>query len=328
MQKSITESQNKAITIFLKLQGTKCNMKCVYCYTHDKAEENRNILCSPQEVTEYLRQYVDYNHIFIVFHGGEPLLYPINDYAIIFEYITTHFYNNIHIQFQTNGTLIDDNWLKLFSKYANILSLSFSIDPDGERDLRVYPTNISKNEVYNNIIKCSDIINNVGIISVAHRYNYAAFNEFIIKLKNMGIHSLTINKYQTNSNWKTDDYYISEMQYTDLLIDTFKFWISKKLYQNINIQPIQSLFSKKRCKICRYMYDNNKCTYFHTFFNEQHKSNLCDHITNNFLPKLPPSCLNCSILNKCGGGCLNEEKDETFCTARKKLFDFIGGYLL
>lgn len=328
MQNNINESQNKAITIFLKLKGTKCNMKCMYCYSHDKSEENRNIQCSPQKVTEYLRQYIDYDHVFIVFHGGEPLLYPIKDVSYILEFITTHFYNNIHIQFQTNGTLINDNWLELFSKYAEILSLSFSIDPDGERDLRVYPTNISKNEVFNNIIKCSKIINNVGIISVAHKYNYTSFNEFIVRLKNMGIHSLTINKYQTNSNWETDDYYITEMQYTNLLIDTFKFWISKKLYQDIKIQPIRSLFSKHSSKICRYMYDNNKCTYFHTFFDEQNKSDLCDHITNKSLPKLPSTCQNCSILNKCGGGCLNEKKDSSFCDARKKLFDFIGECLL
>lgn len=117
------------------------------------------------------------------------------------------------------------------------------------------------------------------------------------------------------------------MQYTDLLIDTFKFWISQKLYKDIRIQPIQSLFSKNGCKICRYMYDDHKCTYFHTFFDEQNKASFCDHITNNTLPKLPSTCQNCSILEKCGGGCLTEEKDLSFCEARHKLFDFIGGYL-
>lgn len=319
-------SKSNAVTVFLKLNGTECNMRCIYCYNHVCSSAVQHVSCSPLDVISYLSGYTSYQHLFIVFHGGEPLLTSPEDIRIILEYIDKSFKCHVNVQFQTNGTLINEKWLALFKQYAHLVSLSFSIDPDEQLDLRVYPKGIDKNQVWNNIRACCKIIDNVGIVSVAHRHNFGSFISFMNQLSNWGIHSLTINKYQSNKKWNMDDNYLTEMEYVDMLINVTNYWISSKLYKTLSIQPIKSLFSKNGSKICLYLFDSCKCTYFHTFFDKDNHTNFCDHVINDEIPTMAKECLSCDILQKCGGGCLVETKDTTFCEARHRLFNYIGGY--
>lgn len=326
MQNNSKEQTNKSITLFLKLNGTRCNMSCKYCYSHVSLNTNHYECSSVEDTISYLSGFVGYHHVFIVFHGGEPLISSVKDIDIVMEYIKNTFTNIVNVQFQTNGTLINEEWIDLFRKYSDLVSLSFSIDPD-INDLRVYPCGVNKDTVWKNIVACNNVISNVGIVSVAHKYNAGEYIKFIEKLVSLNIHSLTVNKYQSNSDWRSDDSYLTETEYTDLIIRIFQYWISEKLYNKISIQPIQSLFSRKKCKICLYLHDDKKCTYFHTYYNLDNMSELCDHVSGNMIPVLPQKCISCDILDKCGGGCLVEEKDYSFCDARHKLFEYIGGII-
>ena len=326
MQLSTEKLKGDAVTLFLKLNGNECNMKCVYCYNHVCSNTVQHISCSPSDVISYLSEYIGYQHLFIVFHGGEPLLTSPKNIGVILEYIDKSFKYRANVQFQTNGTLINEEWLDLFRQYSHLISVSFSIDPDDRLDLRVYPKEVNKNQVWNNIKACCQIIDNVGVISVAHRHNFDSFIPFMILLSDLGIHSLTINKYQSNKKWNIDDNYLTEMEYVNMLINIADYWISSKIYKTLSVQPIKSLFSKNGSKICLYLFDNSKCTYFHTFFDKNNHTNFCDHVIDNEIPTIAKECLLCDILRKCGGGCLVETKDATFCEARHRLFNYIGGY--
>ena len=199
--------------------------------------------------------------------------------------------------------------------------MSISLDPKGKLDLRGSDKMDYRQVVMDNIKKSINRIENIGIISVAHAYNVDDFIPFILELQELGVSSLTINKYQTEDF--NCDYYISEKEYVDLLKRIFAEWISKRWYPVFNIQPLLSLFSNHPNKICMYLPNENKCSYFKTFYNENDCSDLCDHISNRTLQKVEKKCLACGIYMKCGGGCLAEKKDESFCEARKELFDFI-----
>lgn len=311
--------KNESVTIMLKLVGTSCNMKCQYCYGH--VSNVKHIGCVDEEVVvEYLSQYKDVRHVFIVFHGGEPLLMGKKTMSVIMKYITENFTGEYHIQIQTNGILINEEWIKLFEKFAPVVSVSISLDPEGKKDLRFGNDYELRKKVFHNIKKVSDRIDNVGVISVIHAYNICGVNDFVRQLIEIGIRSLTINKCQAE---KKDKYYITEMQYVDLLKQVFIEWVSNRWYKDINIQPLVSLFSKNKNKLCVYLDDENKCTYFRTFYNENDKSNFCDHLSEKEIPRVQNKCIKCEIYKMCGGGCLAEEKDETFCEARKELFEFI-----
>lgn len=315
--------QNRSITLFLKLNGSACNMHCVYCYSHIKTNDVKTS-CSVDDVISYLSSYRNYDHVFIVFHGGEPLLSETKTIKAVLDYISTNFNNKVHVQFQTNGSLINDEWLMLFHDYAHLISLSISLDPSDNMDLRIYPKGISRNDILSNIKKCSKIVKNIGVISVAHKCNDKHYLRFINELIENDVHCLTISKYQSIGDWKEDKFYLTENEYVEMLIRLSYEWVSKKLYTKIDIQPLHSLFSSNSNKLCIYMNDPLKCTYFHTFYSGSNQSDLCDHITDEKIPAFPIKCETCSILEKCGGGCIAEIKDDTFCVARHRLVKFIG----
>ncbi|MGP1490157.1 MAG: radical SAM protein [Treponema sp.] len=318
MQTNLTDS----ITLLLKLVGTSCNMNCAYCYEYIESKKNQNEnFYKLEEVKNFLSRYRNFKHIYIIFHGGEPLLTNIRDIKLILEHIKNTFTGTFNIQFQTNGTLLNDEWIDLFKQYEPNISLSVSLDPLGVKDLRKAKNFNYREKVINNLRKYSGSIKNIGVISVAHKFNIDFFISFIYDLIEIGIKALTINKCRFDAVYE-NNYTITERQFVDFLKDLTNKYISNKLYEKIRIQPILSLFQKKN-KLCIYLADKDKCTYFCTFFNSKHCNILCDHINNGVIPTVPEKCLICDIYAKCGAGCLVEIKDDTFCKARHDLFKFI-----
>lgn len=305
------------ISIMLKISGTRCNINCQYCYEHnDDKIFNKNIELI--DLKEFLLSYTKYDHIFIMLHGGEPLLSPKKDIEELLSFIFNLFGDKVKVQIQTNGTLLNDKMVRLFAQYGQQLSMSISFDPKGKKDLRFDNPRI-RDVVKNNIENAVAKIGNVGIVSVAHSYNIDCFVDFISELRKIKVQNLTINKVHTHFG---APFFISESNYVKLLKEIFNVWIKETWYKDLKIQPLVSLFSKKANKLCIYLANPNKCRCFHTFYNKQAVFYHCDHITTK-IPQLPIECKKCLIYEKCGGGCLIEKKDPTFCSARKELFNFI-----
>lgn len=310
-----------AVTLMIKMVGSTCNMKCEYCYEKENNASN-NMFSSSSDVINYLQNFINYENVFIVFHGGEPLLSKLIEIKICLDFIKNNFKNTYNIQFQTNGTLLSDEWIDLFKKYKPNLSISVSIDPIGNKDLRIINnSNIDYRDiVLKNIKKYVGEIENFGIVSVAHKHNIDFFKDFIEMLVSIGVKNLTINKYYSNN---LNNNYISEKEYIDMIKYISVIWIRNRWYKLINIQPLNSLFSNKKNKICIYLPNVNKCYLFKTFYNSDNIKNFCDHIMTEY-PCIYEKCLSCQIYDFCGGGCLMEEKNETFCNARKNLYHFIN----
>lgn len=312
--------KNKSVTVMLKIVGTKCNMSCKYCYEHVSNNLQDYLIPKPDEVIDYLKHFLEFEHIFIVFHGGEPLLANINDIKIILDFISNNFKNNYNIQFQTNGILLNREWIDLFKKYN--VSLSVSLDAIGEQDLRHNFSFNYREQVVNNIIKYNRSISNFGIVSVVHKYNVDYYIDFIKYLIKLGIYNLTLNKYIAKYPYIDDPYYITETKYVEMLKEILLFWISSKMYKILNIQPLSSFFSTQN-KLCIYSANENKCSYFKTFYNNKNYTEYCDHVFNGVPKTISEKCSQCEIYDYCGSGCLMEIKDIDFCSARKKLVSFI-----
>lgn len=311
---------NQFATIMLKIVGTKCNMRCLYCYEHVSKQMVDNYNVTIGQIKRYLSNFLAYERVFIVFHGGEPLLADKGLIKNILEYIFSNFNKNCKVQIQTNGTLIDEEWMSIFEKYSDNLSISLSLDPKGEKDLRILPNLDYRSILINKISIIKKIIDNIGVIAVANSKNKNSFIEFIEELIQLGVHSLTINKCQDNGE---NLYSITEREYVELLKEISLCWINRKWYEKINIQPLISLFSNNKNKLCIYLADEEKCYSFKTFYAEGQEQEYCDHIQNIDDKKLYHKCLSCKIYRKCGGGCLVEKKDDDFCQARKELFSFL-----
>lgn len=323
MKFNIQEVEKKAhnhITIMLKMVGIQCNMQCHYCYENQYQYTGINNECmTVEEIIKALQIFSNFNYIKIVFHGGEPLLAPINDVKLVLNNLKTLFPNKYEIQFQTNGTLINEEWINLFLEIKIKLIVSVSLDPKGKKDLRQSDNNIGyRKKVFRNIQELSKNNINVGVISVAHKYNLYDFNKFIVKVIEYGAKFLTINKYRYRT--ETDDLFISEKKYNNQLKKIFAFWVNNKLYSQIQIQPFMSLLSDNPNKSCLFLADKKKCTYFRTIY--KNKTYYCEHFK--CLPLIQNrECDYCDIYDWCGGGCLAEMKDTTFCSSRKDFKKFI-----
>jgi radical SAM protein with 4Fe4S-binding SPASM domain len=87
----------------------KCNLSCVHCY----AQPNRNLEdLTFNEITTIVDQLVDEGTLFLYLTGGEVLLRP--DFPDIYKYIRL---KGIMVEILTNGTLIDDKIIDLFTEY-------------------------------------------------------------------------------------------------------------------------------------------------------------------------------------------------------------------
>lgn len=111
---------------------TDCNLKCRYCYdANSRPREGRGLMSEQVArcaITEVLLQS-NAPSIMLVFHGGEPLLQPINFYDHLCNYARTQVATtgrSISFGMQTNMTLLTDEKASVFARYG--VSLGTSID--------------------------------------------------------------------------------------------------------------------------------------------------------------------------------------------------------
>ncbi|MDE0644650.1 MAG: radical SAM protein [Gammaproteobacteria bacterium] len=124
------------IAITLKV-SERCNLDCDYCYFFnagdDSYEEHPSLLSHDtakilvQRLKEFAIEY-DLKRIVIHLHGGEPLLMP----RPRFERICEEFRSNLDpmvdlaLTVQTNGSLIDLEWIETFERYG--IQVGISLD--------------------------------------------------------------------------------------------------------------------------------------------------------------------------------------------------------
>jgi uncharacterized protein len=121
--------------IVLKV-AERCNLACKYCYYYfQKYDGNKNTPFMSREVVDELPRYLarsldDLNiaGFNVVLHGGEPLLMKKYDFDYLCTRIREGLAGKVEVQFaiQTNGVLIDNEWIDIFHKHK--ISVGVSID--------------------------------------------------------------------------------------------------------------------------------------------------------------------------------------------------------
>jgi len=136
--------QNQPISQLLVKVATRCNIDCSYCYWfRDASVYDKPKLMSERVAQQLLRRIEEHivRHgladLQIVLHGGEPLLWGVENFqrfAEDCEAIAQRTGANIPIAITTNGVLVDDAWLDCFE--AHDMSVAISLDgPDHIHDI-------------------------------------------------------------------------------------------------------------------------------------------------------------------------------------------------
>lgn len=337
-----------------------CNFTCEFCYYAQRNASSR--LMTLQEAKDIIKQCFDYNvrnknhRMRVIFHGGEPLLQPISFYECILEYENElkvkveefEFFNAI----QTNGYLINDEWLNFFEN--NRFDIGISIDGPVEYNKHYGKDGVeeSTKKVLENIKKLEERKIPFGVISVitnSHTQNPDILYSFCV---DNNIHDLSLN-YCFNND--TDDSVDNDklITFVKRLFDLY-FWGD----YNLNIREFNETIAKlmgycsDTCATC----DRKNCGQYmafdylgNAFFcdSEYDKTTKVGNINERSLYQIIDSfdyinqlyecrkvyediCSNCKYVKFCGGGChrydvmTDGKKQNYFCATHKALIEHIA----
>jgi uncharacterized protein len=132
------EKRLRKIEIVLKV-AERCNINCSYCYMFNKGNEEFQSLpayisqTTIENVAEFLlsgaRAY-QVESVVIGIHGGEPLMFKKERFVAMCETFIRILGPLVKFGLQTNGMLIDEEWLAIFAKYH----IHTGVSIDGPRE--------------------------------------------------------------------------------------------------------------------------------------------------------------------------------------------------
>ena len=116
------------INIIIKTTNN-CNLRCKYCYNGDTHFTKEYLsIRSVRRLFQILS--ADFREISVVWHGGEPLSCGLDYFRQVMEIeeeLSNYKGNNIVFtnSIQTNGTLIDEDWIAFFQKHKFKVGISY-----------------------------------------------------------------------------------------------------------------------------------------------------------------------------------------------------------
>ncbi|WP_439516504.1 radical SAM protein [Sediminibacterium sp.] len=133
--------QSMRISNVIVKTASRCNLNCTYCYMYNQGDETflkqpkfmsyDTIESMAQKISDHCVEH-NLQYFEITFHGGEPLLAPPELYRFLVAKCKAIIPDSVKLGFsmQTNGTLLDDEWCKLFKE----LKIKVGFSMDGTRD--------------------------------------------------------------------------------------------------------------------------------------------------------------------------------------------------
>lgn len=130
----------ESLGIIFKI-SERCNLNCRYCYYFNSGDTSYKLKLAKfpekniSQLLIWLLQAIEelkLNRITIGFHGGEPLLYGKKDFLMLCSRLQNTLSQKVQLSLniQTNGTLLDKDWISLFKEY----NIDLGISIDGPKD--------------------------------------------------------------------------------------------------------------------------------------------------------------------------------------------------
>lgn len=182
--------------VMLKPAGAMCNLACDYCYYLEKSKmygESPRSLMSEQLLERFIEQYIQSQstpQVFFIWHGGEAMIRPLEFYRKAVElqkrYARGRIIENC---FQTNGTMITDDWCRFFKENNWLVGVSV----DGPREFHdAYRHNKQGQPSFDDVMKGIKLLNKHGVMwnamAVVNDSNVGYPSEFYRFFKSIGCH--------------------------------------------------------------------------------------------------------------------------------------------
>lgn len=120
-----------AFNVMLKPIGPICNLNCTYCYYLEKKNlylDTRDFRMKDEVLEQFTKQYIESQNVPVitfVWQGGEPTMLGIDYFQKALEYQDKYKGDKrIENVFQTNGTLLTDDFCKFFTDNNFLIGVS------------------------------------------------------------------------------------------------------------------------------------------------------------------------------------------------------------
>ena len=173
-----------------------CNLACDYCYYLEKQElyaDTRKRTMSDELTERFIREYIEaqtMDEILFTWHGGEPLMRPIAYYKKVIA-LQREYGRGRHIEncIQTNGTLINEDWCRLFRENHWLVGLSV----DGPKEFHdEYRRTRQGRPTFAKVMRAIEMLNRYGVewnaMAVVNDFNADYPLEFYRFFKSIGCH--------------------------------------------------------------------------------------------------------------------------------------------
>ena len=316
--------------------ASRCNLNCSYCFMYnlgDTTYKKQPKFMASETVDQiisktknYIKKYNKKEFSFI-FHGGEPLLAPKSFYVDFMnkvEKIQQELPNvSFYFDLQTNGVLLDKEWITLFKR----LNISPSISVDGTKKAHdMYRVDHKGNGSYDDVFKSAKLLRremdfaDIACVINIEESPQEIYNSF--KKMNASYVNFLIPDY-THDNFPFDK---NKTAMADWLIELFEIWIKDEkrfkipiflgllnslmrlqentknestvlvIETNGEIEAIDSL------KACGHGFTKTGLNIKNNDFDDIQNTSLGNLYFNDFTKKLSNQCMECPLKEVCKGG--------------------------
>lgn len=346
-------AESPSVNLLVKLPGTFCNYSCDYCFEHLRKVPNSYQGFVTVDGLESVLREVDLP-VNVVFHGGEPLLYPIDGFREMLKAIG-RFSNVKYVQIQTNGSLLTQAHVDLFWREFSSLKIEISISLDGDRESNRLRCDAQGKETYDNVLNAYSLLHangvKAGLLSVLHRGSIGRYMDYVDMLSSIpNISFVKLNALHLMDGDRLTDKSICPTEYMNLACQIHAEYIKRKMYERFPIEPFLGAMQAFRGMDSKYCnFSNRKCNNFICLY-PSGKLTLCDSLPMSdfslgrfaertsavgLLRGFQDSCAKCPLVNFCRGGCLglrfqmrgNSDLMRDYCISRLMLYRYIGKVL-
>jgi len=269
--------QPRPFSVMAKPIGSVCNLSCVYCYYLEKKNlfaETTNFKMSEIVLEQFIKQYIEsqrVQHVSFLWQGGEPALMDLDFYkkALFFQrkYGKGKIIENA---FQTNGTLLTDEWCRFFHDNQFLIGISI----DGPKDLHnQFRVKGKGQETFDDVIKTIEmlkkhkvefntmtVVNNSNVDYPLEVYHFlksigSGFIQFIPVVERIATdqsESLKLITNEYNGEAQVTDWSVNPVKYGQFLIKIFDEWVKSDV-GNYFIQLFDVTLAnwvKQPCGLC------------------------------------------------------------------------------
>ncbi len=221
-----------------------CNMKCKHCYHAEEGFDSK--ILNIDSVYKFLSLAAkQYENINVLIHGGEPTLCGIKYIRSIFEY-EKKLQENSSVSFkntiQTNGLLLNDEWINLFME--NRVNVGISFDGPHNDVLR------EKTDTVLSVIKrCKEKGLRIGVLCVESSQSINNLIQTYEWFNYQGISYKILPIFRCGNAKTEEEFLMDAEQYVSALMRLYEYWLQdEKCKIRVNtLEEFTRLFDSQYC---------------------------------------------------------------------------------